>query len=164
VRTSITVVRLVNRFNCLAYNWTVKDQWKVTWHKLPKKRIILESRSEMCKWSIKISGCCILIIPLFFDDTLSSNNIPFEVMSCNLSLIFDRPIICKTVKSIDQSLYKWRYSVGGNFIWWSITLTCHWLHKILINWLISLKKIRCLMPFHLFTYFFILNAECRILC
>jgi len=24
------VVRLVNLFNCLAYDWVVKDQWKVT--------------------------------------------------------------------------------------------------------------------------------------
>jgi len=26
------VVRLVNIFNCLAYDWSIKDEWKVTWH------------------------------------------------------------------------------------------------------------------------------------
>ena len=26
------VVLLVNIFNCLVYDWTVKDKWKVTWH------------------------------------------------------------------------------------------------------------------------------------
>ena len=39
----------------------------------------------------------------FFADTLTSNNILFEVTSCNLPFIFDRPMICKTVKYIDQS-------------------------------------------------------------
>ena len=39
----------------------------------------------------------------FIDDTLTSNNILFGVMSCNLSLIFDRGIIFKIVKYIDQS-------------------------------------------------------------
>ena len=39
----------------------------------------------------------------FFGYTLTSNNIMFEVMSCNLSFIFDHPIVCKTVKHIDQS-------------------------------------------------------------
>jgi hypothetical protein len=47
----------------------------------------------------------------FFGDTLTSNNISYEVtsgfnlgvMSCNHSFIFDRPTICKTVKHIDQS-------------------------------------------------------------
>ena len=26
------LVRLVNIFKCLAYDWTVKDEWKVTWY------------------------------------------------------------------------------------------------------------------------------------
>lgn len=30
--TSRAVVWFVNIFNCFAYNWTVKDRWKVTWH------------------------------------------------------------------------------------------------------------------------------------
>jgi len=38
-----------------------------------------------------------------FGDILTSNNILFRVMSCNLSFIFDCPFICKTVKYIDQS-------------------------------------------------------------
>ena len=31
------------------------------------------------------------------------SNAPFEGMSGNLSLIFDHPVICKTVEEIDQS-------------------------------------------------------------
>ena len=34
----------------------------------------------------------------FFGDTLTFNNIPFGVMLCNLSFIFDHPIICKIIK------------------------------------------------------------------
>jgi len=30
--TPRTVVRLVNIFNCLAYDWMTRDEWKVTWH------------------------------------------------------------------------------------------------------------------------------------
>jgi hypothetical protein len=37
-----------------------------------------------------------------FNFTLTSTNIPFEVMLCNLSFIFDHPIVCKTVKFTDQ--------------------------------------------------------------
>ena len=37
------------------------------------------------------------------EDTQTSNNIQFGFMSCNLSFIFDHPIICKTFKHIDQS-------------------------------------------------------------
>ena len=33
------VIRLVNIFNCLAYDWTVKDEWKVTWHD-PKQDVV----------------------------------------------------------------------------------------------------------------------------
>jgi len=33
----------------------------------------------------------------FFARTLKSNNIPFEVMSINLSFIFDDPITCQRV-------------------------------------------------------------------
>jgi len=40
---------------------------------------------------------------VFFNDILTSNNILYKVISCNLSFIFDCPIICKTVKCIDQS-------------------------------------------------------------
>jgi len=39
----------------------------------------------------------------FFGDTLTSNDDPFGVKSCNLALIFDQPIISKTVKYINQS-------------------------------------------------------------
>ena len=28
----MAVVPLVSTFNCLAYAWMIKDQWKVTWH------------------------------------------------------------------------------------------------------------------------------------
>jgi len=40
---------------------------------------------------------------IFFGDTLIFNNIPYEVMLAYLSFIFDHPIICKTIKHIDQS-------------------------------------------------------------
>jgi len=40
----------------------------------------------------------------FFGDTLTSNNFPFGGhVRGNLSFIFDRPIICKTFKYIDES-------------------------------------------------------------
>jgi len=51
---------------------------------------------------IQVSDYRILGASGFFDDTLASNNILFGVMSCDLSLIFDRRIICKIVKYIDQ--------------------------------------------------------------
>ena len=52
---------------------------------------------------IQVSDYMVLGASGFFDDTLASNNILFGVMPCNLSLIFDRQIICKIVKYIDQS-------------------------------------------------------------
>ena len=30
--TLIAVVRLVNNYNCPAYDWMVKDEWNITWH------------------------------------------------------------------------------------------------------------------------------------
>jgi len=39
----------------------------------------------------------------FFDDTLTTNYSPFGVMPCDLSFIFDRPIICKTGIYASQS-------------------------------------------------------------
>ena len=44
----------------------------------------------------------LFLIFSFFGDTLTSNNIPFGVMSCNISFIFECPIICKTVKYVYQ--------------------------------------------------------------
>jgi len=32
--TSRDVVWLVYMFNCHVYDWTVKDEWKATWHDL----------------------------------------------------------------------------------------------------------------------------------
>ena len=40
---------------------------------------------------------------LFFGNTLTSDNTLFGAMSCKLLFIFDRPIICRTVKYIGQS-------------------------------------------------------------
>ena len=40
---------------------------------------------------------------LFFGNTLTSDNTLLGAMSCNLLFIFDHPIICRTVKYIDQS-------------------------------------------------------------
>ena len=39
----------------------------------------------------------------FFCDSLTSSRIPFRFMSCNLSIVFEHPIICQTVKYINQS-------------------------------------------------------------
>jgi len=45
-------------------------------------------------------------------DTVTFNNILFRVMSGNLSFIFDRPIMCKTVKNMDQlDNSSWHYLV-----------------------------------------------------
>ena len=45
-------------------------------------------------------------------DTVTFNNILFRVMSGNLSFIFDRPIMCKTVKNMDQlDNSSWYYKV-----------------------------------------------------
>ena len=52
---------------------------------------------------IQVSDYRLLGASGFIDDTLASNNILFGDMSCNLSLIFDRGIIFKIVKYIDQS-------------------------------------------------------------
>jgi hypothetical protein len=43
-----------------------------------------------------------LFIIYIFDNTLTSGTISFRVMLANLSFIFDRPIIYKTVKDIDN--------------------------------------------------------------
>ena len=42
----------------------------------------------------------------FFGNTLIFINSPLVTISGNLSFIFDRPIICKTLKYIDQSVLK----------------------------------------------------------
>ena len=44
-----------------------------------------------------------LLYVFFFGDMLTSNNILFRVISCDLSFIFDHPII-KPVKYIDKSV------------------------------------------------------------
>jgi hypothetical protein len=59
----------------------------------------------ICEYNIgqmqyKLDVCCIFF---FFGDVLTYTYIPFEVMSCNHSFIFDRPIIYKTVKYVGQS-------------------------------------------------------------
>jgi len=45
----------------------------------------------------------------FFGDTLTSNKIPFGGMSYNMSFIFNRPIMCKTLIYIEQldCIYWW---------------------------------------------------------
>lgn len=40
---------------------------------------------------------------VFFVDRQTSNNVPFGAMSYNISIIFDRPTICRTAKHVDQS-------------------------------------------------------------
>ena len=50
-----------------------------------------------------VSYFLISFVFFYFGDILTSNNILFWVMSGNLSFIFHRPIICKTIKYIDQS-------------------------------------------------------------
>jgi hypothetical protein len=63
----------------------------------------------------------------WWETRLTSNKIPFGVMSCNLSFIFDRPIICKTVIYVDQSDNSWcihsalipKYVVGSWLIGWN---------------------------------------------
>ena len=55
------------------------------------------------KWSVlKYLLYMYLFIIYIFDNTLTSGTISFRVMSGNLSFIFDRPIIYKTVKDIDN--------------------------------------------------------------
>ena len=66
------------------------------------------------------------IVPFFvYDDTLTSNNILFEVMSCYLSINFDCPIICKTVKYSDQS---------DNSCWYVLGFDTSSLSRINANW------------------------------
>jgi hypothetical protein len=63
----------------------------------------------------------------WWETRLTSNKIPFGIMSCNLSFIFDRPIICKTVIYVDQSDNSWcihsalipKYVVGSWLIGWN---------------------------------------------
>ena len=43
-----------------------------------------------------------MMLVRFFGDILIFNNIPYKVMLAYLSFIFDSPIICKTIKHIDQ--------------------------------------------------------------
>ena len=52
--------------------------------------------------SLLIKSRCLLYLLFFFGDPLTSNNIPSGALSCHL-FIYDRPIVCKTVKCIDQS-------------------------------------------------------------
>ena len=54
---------------------------------------------------IKVGCFCIFFFfyILFWGGTLTSNNILFGVMSSNFSVIFDPPIIYRTVKHIDNS-------------------------------------------------------------
>ena len=40
------VVRLVNTINWLSYDWTVKDEWKVTWHD-PKQDVVSVSTKNI---------------------------------------------------------------------------------------------------------------------
>ena len=49
--------------------------------------------------------CCINV---YFGDTLTCYNIPLGVNSCNLSFIFDRPVIYKTSDYIDN----WTTALG----------------------------------------------------
>jgi hypothetical protein len=72
---------------------------------------------------MKIRFYCIFFSIFFFGDKLTSNNIPFGVMTCKCSFVFYRPIICKAVNScIGKSV------VNGMLITdWSVeiwTLTC----------------------------------------
>jgi hypothetical protein len=64
----------------------------VTWCSI---NLVSTINQILIKWDV----CCIF----FFGNTLSSNNIPFGGMSCDLSFFFDRPIICQSVNYIDHT-------------------------------------------------------------
>jgi hypothetical protein len=93
---------------------------------------------DTCKVSNNLIKIVCLLDLYFFGDILISNNIPFWVMSYNLSFIFDCPIICKTVKYIDQSdNISWQYSVlipkdlvGSSLISQLKILTCDPIHDV----------------------------------
>ena len=44
------------------------------------------------------------VVSVVFCDELTSNEVPFRVVSCNPSFIFDRPIICKTDTHIEPDV------------------------------------------------------------
>jgi hypothetical protein len=48
--------------------------------------------------------------------TIYYNNISYEVMSVNISFIFDSPFICKTVKYIDQSVNSSQCVLGFQYL------------------------------------------------
>ena len=80
----------------------VTDLQRVGWFlrlKVELNTIILTLFQSIIKIRCLLYFCTFV----FLGDTLTSNNILFRVMSCNLSLTLDHPIICKTIKHIDQS-------------------------------------------------------------
>jgi hypothetical protein len=64
---------------------------------------MLEHTFKICTTQNNLNKMRFLLYLFFFCDTLTSNNILFGVMSCNLSFIIDHPIASKAVKYIDKS-------------------------------------------------------------
>ena len=51
---------------------------------------------------MKLDVCYIFCLHIVCDDRLTSKGTSFGIMSSNFSVIFGRPVLCKTVEYIDQ--------------------------------------------------------------
>jgi hypothetical protein len=85
-----------------------------------------------CLMTLIVDNSC-LNIDNNLINILTSNNIHFEVMSCNFSVIFDNPIICKTVIYIDKS---------DNSSWREVGFDTYRFDRLITDWSVQNMNIK----------------------